>query len=184
MSVGSVLHPYFRFFSSDSYISAIILLCDIQQLASLAAVNRRFRRSCRSHIQSRILTALREFIRPCDFLQFFTLLDKTDSAIIGSVAHAALVPWRTWSPLDLNLSIPRHSFIKWDLFMKWNGYQGYEIGKKNQRVHSRYCAVQKTTAKTVHVYHHPELQVWWFSVTLWGLLNARLTGWYHFDRKP
>ncbi|KAK0452021.1 uncharacterized protein EV420DRAFT_703079 [Desarmillaria tabescens] len=105
-----------QFSQVEEMVLEVLQHCDIASLVAASHGNRQFRRLVRSILSTRLVHALSPCIPDYLLLQFFVLLDRTESAIIGSTAFKTLTPHCTWETADVNIVTPLYGFTLWEDF--------------------------------------------------------------------
>ncbi len=121
-------------------------------------ISKKIRRIAQGIIHTRIRCIVLNFIEENILLEFFSLMDKTDSIILGSCALAALTVHRNWQPGDLNLSVPRSAINTWKKFMRTHGYKEHIVGQSFPS-HPLYRVRQSSVSSSVIVYGQEETKV-------------------------
>ncbi len=137
-------------YKAEELLLEILNRCDIILLVGWCHVDRTFRRIGQGIIHSRTRRVLALFLPDKLLLEFFALLDKTDSFIAGSCALAVLIPHLSWTPKDLNILIPRGHVQSWCWFLESHGFQGHRI--EGEHTHPRYQRRQMTSTRSLYVY--------------------------------
>ncbi|KAK0469463.1 uncharacterized protein EV420DRAFT_1472690 [Desarmillaria tabescens] len=145
---------------TEELVHAAMSIANITELARWASVSTRICSIVKGILQTRMKKQIDKFIPHSDLLAFFVLLDKTDSAVGGSVALAVLTPKCNWEPRDLNIVVPQHAADRWTDFFGYHGYDGGEIclHEYGTREHPRYPILHTVVAKTVFLFTHPMLK--------------------------
>ncbi|KAK0452817.1 uncharacterized protein EV420DRAFT_1645672 [Desarmillaria tabescens] len=138
------------FFNVEEVILEFMEHCDIASLVKWAHISSKFHRIAQGIIHSRLRNIIEPFIPDTLYLQFFTLLHKTNSLIAGSAALAIMTPKLTWKPFDLNIMIPRGRAIQWQNFFEHHGFQGGIVN--NHTNHPRYRHRQKISTRALYIY--------------------------------
>ncbi|PBK65636.1 hypothetical protein ARMSODRAFT_1022085 [Armillaria solidipes] len=100
----------------EELVLEILEHCDIASLVAASHGNQQFRRLARSVLSTCLVHALKPSIPDFLLLQFFTLLDHTESAIVGSTILKTVTPHCTWETGNLNIVAPLYAFSLWEDF--------------------------------------------------------------------
>lgn len=108
--------------SVEELIDAAMSAADIVGLGRWAGINHRFCSLVQGVLQRRMKNIVGQFIGTPNLLEFFGILDKTDSAIGGSVALWVITLQCDWQPQDINIMVPRNARERWLAFFEHHEY--------------------------------------------------------------